>query len=78
MNRSLVWVLLLLFGAAWTATVVWAAQLPTVEDVERRAFLAGAAARWQPRGDRWTFDGIDRSDPDWEMVFQLWRKAEPQ
>lgn len=47
------------------------------EAIERRAFLAGAAASWHPNGDRWTFDKIDRTDPDWEAVFQVWRKAEP-
>lgn len=49
----------------------------TIEDVQRRAFLAGAACGWHPALDRWVFDKIDRTDPDWEEAYQAWRKAEP-
>lgn len=53
-------------------------QQQTLEDVERRAFLAGAACGWHPALDRWVFDKIDRTDPDWEEAFQAWRAAEPR
>lgn len=48
----------------------------TIEDIQRRAFLAGAAAAWHPGLDRWVFNKIDRTDPDWEEAFQAWRATE--
>jgi hypothetical protein len=41
-------------------------------DVERRAFLAGAATGWNPGTGQWEQYKIDRRDPDWGEAFEAW------
>lgn len=71
--------LLVLLATTLFSLGVYAGYQPhTLEDIERRAFLAGASASWHPGIDQWVFDTIDRRDPDWEEAFQAWKKAEPK
>jgi hypothetical protein len=51
-------------------------QAPPPFNPQCKAFLAGAAARWDYQINQWTFDGIDITDPDWDEACQAFLKIQ--